>query len=148
MSRPSRARRIQGALPERKPMAMARRVSLFDRRVEIRLAPAAYDILFDAAAVLSEGQVEGDHFVGSTMVTVDLDRAASRISDECDAATVRRVAALLPADERGRERARRLALSEARRTAGDLDEPQVDLRVRASGRHLHLDLDVEGRRKS
>ena len=39
MSRSPRARRIQGAQPERKPMAMARRVSLFDRRVEIRLAP-------------------------------------------------------------------------------------------------------------
>jgi hypothetical protein len=129
-------------------MAMARRVSLFDRRVEVRLAPAAFDILFDAAAVLSEGQLDGEHFVGSTMVTVDLERAAARISDECDAATVRRVAALLPADERGRERARRLAMSEARRTAGELDGAEVDLRVRASGRHLHLDLDVEGRRKS
>src|SRR5215216_2762553 len=82
-------RRVHAAVPDRKPIAMARRVSLFDRRVEIRLAPAAYDILFDVAAVLSEGQVEDDRFVGSTMVTVDLDRAASRISDECDAATVR-----------------------------------------------------------
>jgi hypothetical protein len=129
-------------------MAMARRVSLFDRRVEIKLAPAAFDILFELGQVLSEGQLDGDHFVGSTMVSVDITRAASRISDDCDEATVRRIATLLPADERGRDRARRVAVAEARRRVGALDDAEVDLRVRASGRHLHLDLDVEARRKS
>jgi len=143
MASPSRGPRSPTPLPQRKPMATARRVSLFDRRVEVRLAPAAHEILFGAAEVLSEGQVEGDRFVGSTMVTIDLARAASQISDGCDVATARRIAELLPADERARERARGLAVAEARRCAGALDAPQVDLRVRATGRQLHIDLDLE-----
>jgi len=126
-------------------MATARRVSLFDRRVQVRLAPAAHEILFGAAKILSEGQVEGDRFIGSTMVTIDLERAAAKISDGCDAATARRVAELLPADERERERVRGLAVDEARRRAGPLARPEVDLRVRASGHQLRIDMDLEAR---
>ena len=150
MARSSRApgARVPAALPARKPMAMARRVSLFERRVQVRLSSAALDVLFDSAQVLTEGQVDAQRFVGSTMVTIDLARAASRVSDDCDAATARRVAELLAADERSRERAREIALAEARRRAGALVAPAVDLRVRAAGNHLHLDLDVEARRKS
>jgi len=129
-------------------MATARKVSLFERELTVRLSPAALDVLFDQPRVLSEGQVDPDHFVGSTMLTIDLARTADRVSDPADAATARRVADLMTDDERTRARARRIALTEAARSAGDLDTPEVDLRVRAAGALLHLDLDVEARRKS
>ena len=42
-------------------MAMARRVSLFERTVSVRLAPVAVDILHDAARLLSEGELTAAH---------------------------------------------------------------------------------------
>ena len=138
------------AAPPRKPMARATRVSLFDREVRVRLAPAALDVLLEAPRLLSEGQLEHDRYIGSTMLTIDLARSADRISDPPDAATARRVAELFPDDERARARAKKLAVREAARAAGaaPLEPPQVDVRVRAAGAVVHVDLDVEARRKS
>jgi hypothetical protein len=127
-------------------MLYARRVSLFQRDLEISLSSAAVDILFDKASVLSEGQVEDGGFYGSTMITFDCARASHLVSDACDATTVRRVSELVATDERVRDRARRLGASEAERLAGGrLDRPQIDIRVRANGNHLHIDVDVEAR---
>lgn len=128
-------------------MAMARRISLFEREVAIRLAPVAIDLLHGAARVLSEGELaEGGVYEGSTMMTVDLGRTRHVISDPPDAATAQRVAFLYAADERCRERARRIAVAEARRTAGkDLLAPHVDVESRARGPELHLSLNVEAR---
>jgi hypothetical protein len=132
-------------LPKRKPMVPARRVSLFQRDVQVSLSSAAIDILFKKASVLSEGQVEKSGYFGSTMITFDCSRAADLISDACNPATVKRVCDLLGADERVRHRARRLGETEAERLAGSkLSRAHVDMRVRASGNHLHIDLDVEG----
>src|SRR6188474_1471934 len=98
-----RARRVPKAVPPpRKPMAMARRVSLFEREVTVRLAPAAVDLLHGAARMLTEGGVDGNVYSGSTMMTVDLQRAASKVSDAPDATTAQRVAVLYAADERCR----------------------------------------------
>ncbi|HTJ40626.1 MAG TPA: hypothetical protein VL463_00975 [Kofleriaceae bacterium] len=136
--------------PPRKPMARATRVSLFDREVRVRLAPAALDVLLEAPRLLSEGQLEHDRYIGSTMLSIDLARSTEKISDPADAATARRVAELFPDDERARARAKKIAIREAARAAGaaPLEPPQVDLRVRAAGAVVHLDLDVEARRKS
>jgi hypothetical protein len=129
-------------------MAMARRVSLFEREVKVRLSPVGVDVLFGAGSVLSEGHFAGDRFAGSTMITVDLARTAAAISDPIDAATTRRVAALVPTDDRARDRARGVAIGEARRAAGcELTTPKVDLRARAVGHQLHLDLDLEADRR-
>lgn len=128
-------------------MASARRVSLFEREVRVRLAPAGLDLLFDEMRVLTEGQVEGDRYFGSTMMSVDLGRVQPRVSDECDPACARRIVDLAVDDERVRTRARRLALVEAEREGGALVAPAVDLHVHRDGRILHLDLDVEARRK-
>jgi hypothetical protein len=138
------------AAPPRKPMARATRVSLFDREVRVRLAPVAVDVLLAEPRLLSEGQLEPDRYIGSTMLSIDLARTADRIAEPPDAATARRVAELLPDDERARARARKIAIREAARAAGaaPLEPPQVDLRVRAAGAVVHLDLDVEARRKS
>jgi len=125
-------------------MASARRVSLFEREIRIRLSSAAVEILFELASVLSEGQLEEDGYYGSTMITVDLGRAAAIVSDDCDVATARRVTDLIADDERVHERARALALAEAERRAGcALGSQQVDIRVRSSGAHVHIDVDVE-----
>ena len=126
---------------------MARRVSLFEREVAVRLAPAAIDLLHGAARMLTEGGIHGDVYAGSTMLTVDLARTIDRISDPPDASTAQRVAFLYAADERCREHARRIAIIEARRTAGcDLTTPQIDVESRANGKELYLSLNVEARR--
>jgi hypothetical protein len=128
-------------------MALARRVSLFEREVAVRLAPVAVELLHSAARVLSEGEWAGDLYAGSTMMTVDLARASELISDPPDATTAQRVAFLYASDERCRDHARRIAVAEARRVAGkDLVAPHIDVESRARGPEVHLSLNVEARR--
>ena len=142
-----RARRVPKVTPPRKPMAMTRRVSLFEREVTVRLAPLAVDLLHDAARVLSEGAFDGDLYEGSTMLTVDLARTADRISDPPDASTAQRAAFLYAADERCRIHARMIAFAEARRLArSNLAAAHIDVESRAKDAELHLTLNVEARR--
>ena len=130
-------------------MAMARRVSLFERTVSVRLAPVAVDILHEAARVLSEGELSGDIYAGSTMLTVDLERTTARVSDPPDASTAQRVAFLYAADERCREHAKRIAIAEARKSAHcELTAAHVDVESRARGSELHLSLNVEAQRRT
>jgi len=129
-------------------MAMVRRVSLFQREVTVRLAPVALELLHGVARVLTEGELSGDGYTGSTMLTIDLGRTAERVSDPPDAATAQRAALLYAGDERCRDHARRIAVKEARRIAGcDLANPHVDLESRARGHELHLSLNVEAQRE-
>ncbi len=128
-------------------MAVARRVSLFDREVTVRLSPVAIELLHGAARMLTEGELTGDCYAGSTMLTVDLARTADRISDPPDATTAQRVALLYAGDERCRDHARRIAVTEARRMAGcTLTTPLVDLESGARGPEVHLSLNVEAQR--
>lgn len=128
---------------------MTRRVSLFDREVIVRLAPAAVELLHGGARMLTEGELAGDTYAGSTMLTVDLARTVDRISDPPDASTAQRVALLYAGDDRCREHARRIALAEARRMAGcELATPLVDLESRARGPEVHLSLNVEAQRRN
>jgi hypothetical protein len=130
-------------------MAMARKVSLFEREVTVRLAPVAVELIHGAARVLTEGEFAGDVYTGSTMLTVDLGRTIDRISDPPDVSTAQRVALLYAADERCREQARRLAVGEARRAAGcELSAPLVDVESRAKGPEVHLSLNVEAQRRT
>lgn len=129
-------------------MATARRVSLFERDVTVRLAPAAVELLHASARVLSEGELAGDAYAGSTMMTVDLARTADRISDPPDGITARRVAQLYAADERCRAHARRVAIAEARRLAGCDLTPTADVESRAQGAELHLSVNVEAQRRT
>ena len=130
-------------------MAMTRRVSLFERELVVRLAPAAIDLLHGAARLLSEGEMVGDVYAGSTMLTVDLATAADRISDPPDASTAQRVALLYAADDRCRAYARRIALAEAQRSAGvALSAARIDIESRARGAELHLSLDVEAEKRT
>ena len=130
-------------------MAMARRVSLFEREVSIRLAPVALDLLHEAARVLHEGELVGNSYSGSTMLTVDLAGAVDRISYPPDASTAQRVALLYAAEDRCLAYARRIALAEAQRAAGcALAAARVDVESRARGAELHLSLDVEAEKRT
>jgi hypothetical protein len=145
-----RPRREQLAprLPPRKPVAFARRISLFERTVSVRLAPAAVDLLLGAAKVLSEGELNDDGFAGSTMVSVDLASTASRVSDPVDPSTAQLLAELCRGDPQVRARGRELALAYAARIAGDeLGQAQVDLESAAYGAQLRLSFNVEAKRR-
>jgi hypothetical protein len=135
------------AVPPRKPMAMTKRVSLFARDIQVRLAPAAMDILMDGARVLSEGDISGKRYAGSTMVTIELLRSTLRVSDPPSAETAKRVATLHASDDRARARAKRLATSEARRVAKcTLGPHQIDVAASAIGPQIHLSINVEADR--
>jgi hypothetical protein len=130
-------------------MVMTKRVSLFEREVQVRLAPVAIELIHGNARVLSEGTLGQGLYTGSTMLTCDLARARDQISDPPDASTALRVAVLYASDERCRHEAKLLALAEARRLAGcDLSTPLVDVETRARGTEVHLSLDVEARRNA
>lgn len=132
-------------LPPRKPMASARRVSLFEREIRVYLGTSAIEVLFAAAQTLSEGQRQGHDYFGSTMITIDLGSVATAIRDECDVASARRVADLLARDARAQARIRALAEEGARARAGAaLARLDVEVRVRAAGTCVHVDVDVEG----
>jgi len=136
------------AIP-RKPMARTRRISMFQRTVELGLSPTALDVIFDAMRVVSEGQLDGTHYAGSSIITVDLTALHTRLSDVPDAATARRVADLAPADPRVRHQARAIAFAEANRlAAGPLIQPEIDLDVRARGAVVSFALNVEALRRN
>lgn len=130
-------------------MVSTRRVSLFEREVTVRLAPVAVELIHGAARMLTEGEMTGSVYTGSTMLTVDLTRTTDRISDAPDATTAQRVAFLYAADERCRAHARRIAIGEARRLAGcEISIPHVDVESRAKGPEVHLSLNVEAQRRN
>ena len=114
----------------KKPMARAVRIALFQREIRVRLSPAAADLMFARADVISEGQraMRGgrDSYFGSTMFTIDLPSLAELLSDACDAGTARRLAGA--PGERPRRRRRVQATGRARDRAGRRCRP-------APGRH-------------
>jgi hypothetical protein len=148
-----RPRREQPApvprLPPRKPVVSTRRVSLFERTVAVRLAPAAVEILLGSGKVLSEGELCKDGFAGSTMISVDLLATADRISDPIDTSTAQLLAELCRTDSRMRVRCRELALGEASKVAGaDLSGAQIDIDSAAHGAQLRLSFNVEAKRRT
>ena len=99
-------------------MAAARRLSVFQRRVEVGLSPTTLELVFEHVRVVSEGHLDGERYAGSTMLVIDLAALTARLSDDPDVATARRFAELAPDDARVRARARAIAFAEARRLAG------------------------------
>jgi len=136
------------ALPARKPMARATRITLFEREVRERLSRAALDLIFARCARLSEGQrqVRGgrEAFFGSTMLTVDLAAFADVLRDACDAGTAHRLATLIDTDSTVPRRIREIAEREATRiAAARLKEVRTQVVVRAQGAKVFIDVDVE-----
>ena len=135
----------QGPSPPRRPMAVARRISLFRREVIERVSPAAIEVLFTASARISEGQVARDgRYYGSTMLTIDLESLRDHVADRCEATTAARLSKAMEEERSIHEAAARLALEEARRIAGRrLRRVEADVRVRTEGTKVFIDVDVE-----
>ena len=136
------------ALPPRKPMARATRITLFEREVKERLSRAALDLLLSRADRLSEGQrsVRGGRnaYFGSTMLTIDLASFADVLRDACDASTAHRLATLLETDAAVPRRIRDIAEREAARVAAArLRDVRTQVTVRAQGSKVFVDVDVE-----
>jgi hypothetical protein len=132
-----------------KPMARAARVTLFEREIRERLSVAALDVLLARARVLSEGKRSASPtaksaYFGSTMITIDVATLGDVVRDPCDARTAVRIAELFEDDARVRRRVQKLAEREAQRLAGGPAKVRAgELRVRAQGTLIYLDLDVE-----
>jgi len=133
----------------RKPMATARRVSLFSRSVSVRLSPLSPALLATVTSQLSEGAIDDDRYCGSTMLTIDLAALSDRVSDRADVGTAQRLAGLVPDDSMTRAQARAIAIDEAQRIAGcPLRAPNVDVRARAVDGRVHVDLNIEADRRT
>jgi hypothetical protein len=146
----ARAKKPQPQPIAKKPMARAVRVALFEREVREKLSSAAVEILLDRAEVLSEGKraaspTAGRAFFGSTMLTIDVAHAAELVRDRCDEAAAQRVAEMMAGDARVQRRVRQIAAREAERLAGGpVAVRSAEVRVRAEGTRVFLDVDVEG----
>lgn len=131
-----------------RPLARVERISLFEREVKERLSRAALDVLFAAAGVMSEGQRSArgkrEAFFGSTMLTIELDAAAVALRDAADARSAQRLAALLARDAGAQARIKRLAAEECERLASARPRSlATDIKVRARGTTVYVDVDVE-----
>jgi uncharacterized membrane protein YccC len=126
-------------------MVASRRVSLIAREIKERVSVAGFDLLLRAARRISEGELAGVRYYGSTMVTLDLEASRAEVRDRCDVATAARLARLLAAESELLSRLRALAEGEARRIASrPLGPLEVDVEVRAEGCRVLVDMDVEG----
>ncbi len=131
-----------------RPMLRVRRISLFEREVRERLSRAALDLVFAAAAIMSEGQRSSrggrEVFFGSTMLTVELDGLAAVLRDACDVLSAQRMAALLATDSGAQGRIRSIASDEVERLGGTRPASlSTEIRVRARGTTVYVDVDVE-----
>jgi hypothetical protein len=146
-----KAQRIEAvdALLEKKPMARAARVTLFEREIREKLSVAAIEILVERARILSEGQRSASptaraRYFGSTMLTVDVAALSDLVREPCDAHAAARVAELVRGDARVTRRVQKIAAREAERLAGGPVKVRAgEVRVRARGTLVYLDVDVE-----
>ncbi|HEX4462246.1 MAG TPA: hypothetical protein VIA18_29925, partial [Polyangia bacterium] len=130
-------------------MARVVRVTLFEREVREKLSVAAIEILVERARILSEGKRSAAptakaRYFGSTMLTVDVATLGELVREPCDARSAARVAELIRDDARVTKRVQKIATREAERLAGGPVRVRAgDVRVRAQGTFVYLDVDVE-----
>jgi hypothetical protein len=130
-------------------MARVVRVTLFEREVREKLSVAAIEILVERARILSEGKRSAAptakaRYFGSTMLTVDVAMLGELVREPCDARAAARVAELIRDDARVTKRVQKIATREAERLAGGPVRVRAgDVRVRAQGTFVYLDVDVE-----
>jgi hypothetical protein len=133
-----------------RPMARALQVSLYEREVRVRLSGPAIEILLGRARVIAEGKRSdspsaGEAFFGSIMLTIDLRVLDGDVREACDPSTATRVAEMMAADARVLKRVRAIAEREAARLAGGpVRAHSADVRLRAEGPLIYVDVDVEG----
>ena len=131
-----------------RPLARAARISLFEREVRERLSRAALDVLFASAGIMSEGQRAArggrEVFFGSTMLTIELASLAPAVRDAADARSAQRLASLLGVESASLGRIKRIAASEVERLTGARPRSvSADVKVRARGATVYIDVDVE-----
>jgi hypothetical protein len=130
-------------------MARVTRVPLFEREVRERLSGAAIEVLFARAEVLAEGRrstspTAKQAFFGSIMITINLAGLDGELRDTCSDASAARVAGLMENDARIVRRLRQVAEREASRLAeAQIRVHSADVRVRAEGTRVMVDIDVE-----
>jgi hypothetical protein len=140
---------VVDALLEKKPMARAARVTLFEREIREKLSVAAIEILVERARILSEGKraaapTAKARYFGSTMITVDVAALGDAVREPCDARSAARVAELIRDDARVIKRVHKIAAREAERLAGAPVRVRAgEVRVRSQGTFVYLDVDVE-----
>jgi hypothetical protein len=132
-----------------RPLARVRRIALFEREVREHLSRAALDLVFERAEVMSEGQKSTRAgqpvYFGSTMLTIDLEKLAPALREDCDAGTARRLATLLARDAAVAARVKTIASKEAARIVGArLGSVATEVKVQARGVRVFIDVDVEG----
>jgi hypothetical protein len=135
--------------PLPKPMARVTRVTLFEREVRERLSNAALELLLGRAQVLAEGSRSSSPtarkaFFGSIMITMDLATLEGDVRDELGPETAQRIAERMESDARVAGWLRKLAENEASKLAGTpIRVHSADVRVRAEGTKVLVDIDVE-----
>jgi len=127
-------------------MASAQRLSLFAREIKERVSPAAFEALLAGAKWISEGQIQASgRYFGSTLITLDLERAQERLKERGDVATAARLAELLGSETALLARVRQLSLQEAKRIATrPLPQLATEVHVRTEGCRVLVDVEVEG----
>lgn len=146
---PRRARDAGAAPLLLRPIARVERIGLFEREVRERLSRAAIDLLLARADLISEGQRTvrngRDVYLGSTMMTIDLQGLGSVLRDSPEAATARRLADLLSLDPVVAALVEAIAAREATKHAGTPPRTlNTELTVTARGTKVFIDVDVEG----
>lgn len=108
------------------------------------------EALFRHADVLSEGYCgstpgAGDTYFGSTMISCELDRVAQHLRGGLDVPGRQVLAHVIDGSVRVRLRAMRLACAEVARRVQHraLGTALVEVRIRMTESHLHIDVDLE-----
>jgi hypothetical protein len=128
----------------KRPMAVVRQIGLFSREVVEHLSVSGVEMLLSQLSRLSEGQVVDGRYYGSTMLTLDLRTLEGKIRDACDVTTAMRLARLWSDNQAVIAQVRSLAHAEAIRIAArPLAPGGIDVKIRAEGGWLFVDVDVE-----
>ncbi|MBK9072201.1 MAG: hypothetical protein IPL79_14565 [Myxococcales bacterium] len=124
-------------------------MSVLERQWRFRLSAAAMDVLMRRALVQNEGRSDRGRYLGTTMVTIDIALASDLVADPCSPETAAKLAGLMEHDPGVIRMIRSLALAGAVRTAGySLAAAHMDLKFRASGTKILIDVDTETERKA
>jgi hypothetical protein len=133
---------------ELRPMARVRKIPLIEREIHEHLSQAALDAIFANTHVISEGEtVKGGgkiQFLGSTMLTIDVEAFGDVLREPADEGTARRLAALLAKEPSLTNRIEWVVRQEVERiTAAATQSVRGETRIRAQGTRVYLDIDVE-----
>lgn len=131
--------------PTRPGPARARRAAALHGPSGHAISREAEEILFSLAELLTEARVDANGYSGSTMITIDLAAAASRVRGLDSVEERERFTAIARGSVRVRLRAMRFGCAEATRRVPEraLGTFSVDTSMRLEGTRLLVDVDVD-----